>query len=93
MSCFDLDLSFDLTIELAPLKSCYILAILGKETGNCYFAKTLIGSVCVQHNIVTFICPCHISCIYHDITGPHRGHSGRVVTLSPPTSEAGVRSP
>ena len=23
----------------------------------------------------------------------HRGHGGRVVTLSPPTSEAGVRSP
>ena len=29
----------------------------------------------------------------HHTNSPRRGHGGRVVTLSPPTSEAGVRSP
>ena len=31
--------------------------------------------------------------IVYQVIGIIRGHGGRVVTLSPPTSEAGVRSP
>ena len=31
--------------------------------------------------------------IFWVFTTIHGGHGGRVVTLSPPTSEAGVRSP
>ena len=34
-----------------------------------------------------------VACSSNDTRGLYRGHGGRVVTLSPPTSEAGVRSP
>ena len=32
-------------------------------------------------------------CLYSGSNPVPRGHGGRVVTLSPPTSEAGVRTP
>ena len=45
-----------------------------------FLARSQVGKVVVD---------CHWSAVY----STERGHGDRVVTLSPPTSKAGVRSP
>ena len=66
-------------------------------TGIVYIKVSMCHCNTVQlvHNFI--ICTyCVQDCVHYLLDLPqqqNRGHGGRVVTLSPPTSEAGVRSP
>ena len=67
------------TLELKD--ACRAKAPLGRLPGSARTTKCYFVKLLLLHNIVWY------SQVFL------RGQGGRVVTLSPPTSEAGVRSP
>ena len=53
-------------------------------------AKVIVGDTSPLNIVTVYWFPVNLYSCIQTFT---RGHGGRVVTLSPPTSEAGVRSP
>ena len=55
--------------------------------------RPYVGKLVVSYRWLAVYSTESLPTVCNDFLCPYRGHSGRVVTLSPPTSEAGVRSP